>query len=119
MNIKPIRNEHDHLDALAVVENLLTNSPDPESPEGERLEVMIMLVEAYENRHYPIPPVSPVEAIKFRMNEQGLCVEDIAPAMGNVQRAMNVLDGSRPLTLSMIRRLHSQLGIPLESLVGV
>ncbi|WP_374936536.1 transcriptional regulator (plasmid) [Klebsiella pneumoniae] len=119
MNIKPIRNKQDHLDALAVVENLLTDSPDPDSPEGELLEVMIILVEAYENRHYPILPVSPVEAIKFRMNEQGLSVEDLAPAMGTVQRAKDVLSGSHVLTLPMIRRLHSQFGIPLASLVGV
>ncbi|MBQ0600780.1 transcriptional regulator [Klebsiella oxytoca] len=119
MNIKPIRNEQDHRDALAVVEKLLAKSPAPDSPESERLEVMIMLVEAYENRCYPILSVSPVEAIKFRMNELGLSVEDIAPAMGNVQCAKNVLDGSQTLTLTMIRQLHSQFGIPLESLVGV
>lgn len=119
LELKPISTSEEHTDALRMIEKLLANAPSPDSPDGKLLEVMIMLVEGYENRHYPILPVSPLDAIKFRMNEQGLSVEDLAPAIGDVQRAKDVLSGSRALTLPMIRRLHRQFGIPLESLVGV
>ena len=119
MNINPIRTEQDHDNALSIVEDLLKKSPAADSPEGELLEVMIMLVEGYENKHYPLLSVSPVEEIRFRMKEQGLSIKDLAPAIGDTQGVRDILNGSRVLTLPMIRRLHSQFGIPLVSLIGV
>ncbi|EAB9601713.1 TPA: transcriptional regulator [Escherichia coli] len=100
MNIKPIRTEQDYEAALRAVEPMFDN-------------------EEYEKKHYPIEPPSPIEAIKFRMEQQGLTVKDLEPAIGKSNRVYEVLNGTRNLTLPMIRRLHSQFGIPLESLVGI
>lgn len=83
------------------------------------MEVMVLLIEAYEEQHYPISPPDPVEAIKFRMEQMGLTAKDLDPASGRVNRVYEVLNGKPSLTLPMIRKLHSLFGIPAESLVNV
>jgi HTH-type transcriptional regulator/antitoxin HigA len=118
MNIKPVRTEQDYEEALRAVSPLFDNEPEPGSPEGDFFEIMCLLIEEYEKNHYPIDPPEPVEAIKFRMDQMGLTVRDLEPAIGQSNRVYEVLNGKRNLTLPMIRRLHNQFGIPLKSLVG-
>lgn len=119
MKIKPIRTEEDYQAALLAVSPMFDNEPELNTPEGDYFEVMCLLIEEYEKRHYPIEAPDPIEAIKFRMEQQGLTVKDLEPAIGKANRVYEVLNGKRNLTLPMIRRLHNQFGIPLRSLVGV
>ena len=116
MNIKPIHSQEDLTAALVRVEQVW--GAPPGSPEGDELEILAVLIEKYEAEHYPMPPSDPVEAIKFRMEQQGLTVKDLEPAIGKSNRVYEILNGTRNLTLPMIRRLHAQFGIPLESLIG-
>jgi len=116
----PIRTEDDYKAALKAVEAVF-DAPtelDPDSDEGARFEALITLIEAYERKHYPIDPPDPIEAIKFRMDQGGLTVKDLVPMIGKSNRVYEVLSGKRNLTLPMIRRLHRDLGIPAESLIG-
>src|ERR1700681_3212114 len=87
------------------------------SREGERLDIMVTLIEAYEKKHYPLDLPDPVEAIKFRMEQMALAPKDLVPMIGQINRVYEVLNRKRPLTLQMIRRLHCELGIPAESLI--
>lgn len=119
MNIKPIRTEQDYEAALRAVEPMFDNEPALDTPEGDYFEIMCLLIEEYEKKHYPIEPPTPVEAIKFRMDQQGLSVKDLESAIGKPNRVYEIFSGTRSLTLPMIRRLHKQFGIPLESLIGV
>ncbi len=118
MNIKPIHTRAEHEAALKAIAPVFARDPMPGTPEGDWLEIMVTLIENYENKHYPISPPEPVEAIKFRMEQQGLTAADLAPAIGRTNRVYEVLSGKRQLTLPMIRNLHSMFNIPLESLVG-
>lgn len=118
MQIKPIRTQADYLAALGEVSALIDLDPEHESPEGERLEVIGTLVQAYEARHYPIGPPDPVEAIRFRMEQSGLGIKDLVPFIGPVNRVYQVLARKRPLSLAMIRRIHTGMGIPAEVLIG-
>ena len=115
MDIKPIRTKADYRSALKEVESLM--SARAGSREGERLDVLVTLVEAYEARHYPMDLPDPVEAIKFRMEQSGLAARDLVPMIGQLNRVYEVLNRKRPLTLKMIWRLHRGLGIPAESLI--
>ena len=115
MEIKPIRTKADYRAALKEIEGLM--SAEADTPEGERLDVLVTLVEAYEKRRYPLDLPDPVEAIKFRMEQQGLTPKDMVPMIGRINRVYEVLNRRRPLTLAMIQRLHTQLGIPAESLI--
>ena len=117
MNIKPIHSRADHKAALKLVSNLVDLDPAPGTPDGDMLEVMSTLIVAYEAKHFPVGPADPIEAIKFRMDQQGLSVADLEPMIGKRNRVYEVLARSRPLTLAMIRRLHDGLGIPAESLI--
>ncbi len=116
--IKPIHNEADYEAALAAVSPLFDNEPEPGSAAGDFLEVMILLIEKYEQEHYPIEAPDPVEAIKFRMEQMGLTAKDLVPAIGRLNRVYEVLNNKRALTLPMIRNLHEMFNIPLASLVG-
>jgi HTH-type transcriptional regulator/antitoxin HigA len=116
MEIKPIRTKADHRTALKEIETLM--SARPRTPEGERLDVLVTLVEAWEKKHYPIALPDPVEAIKFRMEQSGLGPKDLVPMIGQLNRVYEVLSRKRPLTLAMIRRLYQDLGIPAESLIN-
>jgi len=116
MKIKPIKTESDYQEALKEIKKLWDATPD--TPEGDRLEIVMALVESYENNHYPIDPPDPVEAIKFRMEQQGLKQNDLAEYLGGKSRVSEILHKKRHLTVNMIRKLHNGLGIPLESLLA-
>jgi len=115
MEIKPIRTKKDYRAALKEIETLMSARAD--TREGERLDVLVTLVEAYERKHYRFDLPDPVEAIKFRMEQSGLGPKDLVPMIGQINRVYEVLNRKRPLTLQMIRRLHRDLGIPAESLI--
>ena len=115
MEIKPIRTKTDYRAVLKEIETLMSARAD--TPEGERLDVLATLIEAYEKKHYRFDLPDPVEAIKFRMEQSGLGPKDLVPMIGQINRVYEVLNRKRPLTLQMIRRLHRDLGIPAESLI--
>ena len=115
MNIKPIRTKADYRAALREIELLMPAKAN--SPDGERLDVLVTLVQAFEAKHYPMDLPDPVEAIKFRMEQSGLLPKDLVPMIGQINRVYEVLNRTRSLTLPMIRRLHHALGIPAESLI--
>ena len=117
MEIHPIRTEEDYRAALREVSIFFDNEPDPGSADGDRFEVLLTLVEAYEARHFPLELPDPVEAIKFRMEQEGLTPKDLMPMIGRLNRVYEILNRKRPLTLNMIWKLHEKLGIPAESLI--
>jgi len=116
MDIQPIKTEADYDRALAEINTLWGSEPDTQ--EGDRLDILMTLVEAYETRHHSIDPPDPVDAILFRMEQQGLTRKDLEPIIGSRSRVSEVLNRKRTLSLEMIRNLHKRLNIPLESLVG-
>jgi HTH-type transcriptional regulator/antitoxin HigA len=118
MDIRPIRTQEDYRAALAEVSPLFDREPEPGTPEGDRFDVLVTLIEAYERQHFPISAPDPIEAIRFHMERLNLTVHDLEPMIGRPNRVYEVLAGRRPLTISMIRRLHSQLGIPADCLIG-
>lgn len=115
MNIRPIRTDKDHAQALAEIERLW--GAKPKTPEGDRLDVLLALIEAYEERRWPVPASDPVEAIKFRMAQTGHTRADLAALLGSESRASEILNRKRPLTLKMIWALHENWGIPAEILI--
>ncbi len=115
MQIKPIRTRADHRAALKEIEGLM--SAEADSPEGERLDVLATLVEAYEKKHFRMDLPDAVEAIKFRMEQNRMTPKDLVPMIGRINRVYEILSRRRPLTLEMIRRLHRELDIPAESLI--
>ena len=115
MEIKPIVTKADHRAALKEIESLM--SARLGTPDGDRLDVLVTLVEAWEKKRYPTALPDPIEAIKFRMDQSGLGPKDLVPMIGQLNRIYEVLARKRPLTLQMIRRLHRDLGIPAESLI--
>jgi len=115
VDIKPIRTKADYKVALKRIEKLMNAKAN--TADGEELDVLATLVEAYERKHYPLDLPDPVEAIKFEMDQRGLTVKDLEPMIGRSNRVYEVLSYKRPLTLQMIQRLHSRLGIPAESLI--
>ena len=117
MDIRPIRTKDDYKAALREVSAYFDNEPEPRTPEGDRFDVLLTLVEAYEAKHFPVDLPDPVEAIKFRMEQAGLTAKDLVPAIGRLNRVYEILGRKRPLTLTMIWRLHEKFGIPAESLV--
>ena len=118
MDIRPIHTEAAYKDALAAIAALVELDPDPGTPEGDRLDILATLVQAYESKHWPIGAPDPVEAIKFRMEQGGLSIKDLEPMIGKRNRVYEVLNRKRPLTLPMIRRLHQSLGIPADVLIA-
>jgi HTH-type transcriptional regulator/antitoxin HigA len=116
MNIKPIKSTEDLQRALAEIDNLWEAKLD--TPEGDALDVLITLVETYEAKHCPISPPEPVEAIKFSMDQRGLTNNDLVASLGQSSRVSEILNKKRKLSLAMIRKLHVNLSIPLESLVS-
>ena len=118
MEIKPIRNQADYQFMLHEIENLFDAEPD--TPESDRLDVLVTLVEAYEAKHFPIPePDDPVAVLEYYMESRGLSRADLIPFLGSKERVSEVLNRKRGLSLEMIRRLHHNLGIPADLLVGV
>ncbi|QRF62138.1 HTH-type transcriptional regulator / antitoxin HigA [Variovorax sp. PDC80] len=117
MEIQPVKNESSYRAALAAIEGLMMAKRD--TPEGDRLDVLVTLVQAYEAKHHPIDPPDPIEAIKFRMDQSGMGVKDLVPFIGPLNRVYEVLARKRPLTLHMIRRLNKGMGIPADVLIGL
>ena len=115
MDIKPIRTEADYEAALEEIKHLW-GAPYG-SPEGDKLDVLVTLVEAYEEKHYPIPPPDPIEAILHRMESQGLSLRDLEAYLGSSGSVSEILNRKRPLSLNMIRKLQNGLGISADILV--
>jgi HTH-type transcriptional regulator/antitoxin HigA len=118
MDIQPIHTTKDYKAALREISRLMADDPVSGTAEGDRLDILATLVQAYEARHFPIDAPDPVEAIRFRMEQSGLSVKDLEPLIGKSNRVYEVLNRKRPLTLAMIRRLHHGLGIPAEALIA-
>jgi HTH-type transcriptional regulator/antitoxin HigA len=116
MEIRPIHNDLEHASALAEVERLWGAADG--TAEADHLEVLVTLVNAYEAEHHPIDPPDPIEAIRFRLEQQGMTRKDLEPFIGGRARVSEVLSRKRPLTLAMIRRLRRGLGISADVLVG-
>ena len=117
MDITPIKTKRDYRRALKEIEGLMAAKRG--TLEGDRLDILVTLVEAWEAKHYPIDLPDPVEAIKYYMEQQSLEPKDLIPYIGNRNRVYEVLNRKRPLTLKMVWRLHAGLGIPAESLIKV
>ncbi|MBY0473918.1 MAG: transcriptional regulator [Nitrosomonas sp.] len=115
MDIKPIKTNADYRGILKEAEILMT--AESNTPEGEKLDVLVTLVEAYERKHFPLDLPDPVEAIKFEMEQKDLTVKDLEPMIGKSNRVYEILNRKRFLTLKMIWKLHQELGIPAESLI--
>jgi HTH-type transcriptional regulator/antitoxin HigA len=115
MDIRPIKTDADYRAALNDIEKLMMAEPD--TVEGEKLDILVTLVEAYEAKHFPMDLPDPVEAIKFEMERKGLTVKDLEPMIGKSNRVYEILNHKRSLTLKMIWKLHEGLGIPAESLI--
>lgn len=113
--IRSIKTEADYDTTLAEITTLM--DAEPGTPEGDRLDVLVTLVETYEAKHWRIDPPDPIEAIKLRMQQRGLSRRDLERVLGSKSRVSEILNRKRPLTLEMIRRLHATLGIPAESLI--
>lgn len=118
MDIQPIHSETDYQKALKKISVLMDSDPELGTPEGDCLDILATLVQTYEARHIPMTAPDPIEAIKFRMEQSGLSAKDLEPLIGKSNRVYEVLNRKRPLTLAMIRRLHSSLGIPADSLIA-
>ena len=115
MNIHPIKSENDYEEALVEVEKLWGSEEGTEA--GDKLDILLVLVEDYEDKHYAIDPPDPIEAIKFKMEQMNLTRKDLEKMIGSRGRVSEVLNHRRGLSLNMIRNLHSNLHIPLESLI--
>jgi HTH-type transcriptional regulator/antitoxin HigA len=115
MDIKPIRCDSDYRATLREIEGLMVAADG--SVEGDRLDLLVTLVEAWERDHFPIDLPDPIEAIKFAMEQQGLTVKDLEPAIGRSNRVYEVLARKRALTVNMIWKLHAQLRLPAEALI--
>jgi HTH-type transcriptional regulator/antitoxin HigA len=117
MEIKPIRSEADLMAALAEVDQYVDDEPEPNSPEGMKLEVLLTLIEAYERKKYSFNPPDPIELLKFMIEQEQVAVGDLVPMIGNPNRVYEVLNRKRKLSPRMMKRLHEGLGIPYESLI--
>jgi HTH-type transcriptional regulator / antitoxin HigA len=116
--LKPIRNEEEYVEALREIEPFFDGEPEPDTAEGDHFEILAMLIEDYEVKHWPVDAPNPVEAIRYRMDQSDLKAKDLAPMIGNMNRVYEILGYKRPLTLRMIRRLNRDLHIPAQSLIG-
>jgi HTH-type transcriptional regulator/antitoxin HigA len=117
MEIAPLKNRRDYRQALKEIETLMQARRN--TPEGDRLDVLVTLVEAWERKHYPLDLPDPIEAIKYHMEQNELAPRDLIPFIGSRNRVHEVLNRKRPLTLKMIQRLHAGLRIPAESLLKI
>ena len=116
MNIKPIHNDEDLQHAFERLEVVF--QAEEGSPEADEMEILVTLIEAYENKHYAIAPPDPIDAIRFRMEQQALTPRDLEPYIGSCGRVSEILNRKRSLSLKMIKRLHDGLHIPYESLLA-
>jgi HTH-type transcriptional regulator / antitoxin HigA len=118
MNIKPIKTKKDYDDALGRAYELMQKDLKPGSRLSDELEILSVLIEGYEEKHYPIPSPHPIEAIKFKLDQMGLDEKELNKILGGRSRKSEILSGRRKLSLSMIRELHSKLKIPAETLIA-
>jgi HTH-type transcriptional regulator/antitoxin HigA len=118
MDIRPIHTEAEYKATLKEISLLMESDPELGTPQGDRLDILVTLIQAYEAKHVAIEAPDPVEAIKFRMEQSGLSIKDLEPIIGKSNRVYEVLNRKRPLTLAMIRRLHKNLGIPANVLIS-
>jgi HTH-type transcriptional regulator / antitoxin HigA len=116
MTTRLIKTRQEYRAALRRVEEVMDARSGTAA--GDELELLAALIEIYEEKHAPVPPPDPIAAIRFRMEQENLCPQDLVPLLGSRSRVSEVLNGQRPLTLAMIRRLHRGLGIPAEVLLG-
>ena len=116
MKIKVIKTKKDYEEALGKIEELFNAKAN--TPDGDLLDVLVTLVEAYERKHFEITPPDPIEAIKFRMDQLGLKQSDIADVIGGKNRASEILNRKRELTAKMMRDLHKKYNIPAQSLLA-
>jgi HTH-type transcriptional regulator / antitoxin HigA len=117
MDVNPIRTKADHKATLAIVSKLVDKDPTPGTPDGDRLDVLTTLIEAYEVKHFPIPSPDPNDLLQHVMESRGLTRKDMEPYIGSRARVSEVLNRARPLTLAMIRRLSDALNLPADVLV--
>jgi HTH-type transcriptional regulator/antitoxin HigA len=117
MDIRPIRTKADYKAALKIVSRYFDQEPAAGSEDADRFEILLTLIHAYEAKHFPVLPPDPIEAIKFRMEQEGLSAKDLEPMIGRSNRVYEVLNHKRSLTLPMIWKLHQGLGIPAEVLI--
>ena len=118
MKPRVIKTEEDYRISLAEVERLVALDPEPGSPNADALDLLATLVGLYEEKHFPFENPDPVEAILFRMEQQGLKQRDLLPCIGSKSKVSEVLSRKRPLSLNMMRALSEQLGIPAHVLLG-
>ncbi|VFM99268.1 MAG: HTH-type transcriptional regulator / antitoxin HigA [Candidatus Kentron sp. G] len=112
-----IKTGEEHQQALARISALMDSDPAPDSPEANQLELLALVIEHYEQKHYPIDPPDPIEAIRFSMDQMDLSRKDLARYIGSPSKVSEVLSGKRPLSLNMIRRLNAGLGISADVLI--
>ena len=115
MKLRPIKTELDYQNALQEIEQLF--DAEPNSPECDRLDILTTLVEAYEQKHFPIEAPDPIEAILYYLEARGLCDRDLESSIGNSEQVTAILNKQQPLTLDVIRRLNKDLGLPAEILI--
>jgi HTH-type transcriptional regulator/antitoxin HigA len=115
--IRPLRTEREYEAALDEIERYFEREPKRGTPDADRFDLLALVIEDYENKHWPIDPPDPVEAIRFRMETGGLSQADLGRLLGSRQRASDILKRRRPLTLRMIWKLHREWGIPAEALI--
>ena len=116
MSTKIIQNEEEYDQALDRAEQIFSAQPD--SPEGDELALLLLVIKDYEQKHHPVPPPDPIEAIKLTMQERGLIAQDLVPLLGSKSYVSQVLNRKKPLTADMMRSLHKHLGIPAEVLLA-
>jgi HTH-type transcriptional regulator / antitoxin HigA len=113
-----IKTEADYENALVRVDDLLNSNVKRGTSDGDELELLVVLIEAYEKQHYPIPPPHPIDAIKFQLDQMGISELELDKMLGSRSRKTDILSGKRKLNLAMIRVLHEKLKIPAESLIA-
>ena len=118
MILKPIKTEEEYEALLDWVDDQLDKNPEPNSEEGNMLEIALLLIKAYEDEHYAIPMLDPIEALKLKMNEKGLKNKDLIDWVGSKSYVSALLNRKKPLTLRLAKIFHQQLGIPSEILLS-
>jgi HTH-type transcriptional regulator / antitoxin HigA len=116
--IRPLRSEADYDAALEEIEKYFENEPKPGTPDADRFDLLALVIEDYERKHWSIDPPDPVEAIRYRMETGGYTQADLGRLLGSRQRASDILTGNRPLTMRMAWKLHRDWGIPAEALIA-
>lgn len=116
--IKPVKTKKDYEAALQRCYDLMQKNSKPNTPEADELEILSILIENYEQKHYPVPPPNPVDAIKYRLQQKGMDEKELNKILGGRSRKSEILSGKRKLSLNMIRELHDKLNIPAETLIA-